>query len=86
MYGGHGPIGVSPTIIDDGIAMCDRILAGTDEAVEIVSVEGSLAWLASARGTNYLPVCGGLCNIMYSKETAYRRPHPVIQGKPNLYR
>lgn len=86
MYGGHGPIGVSPTIIDDGIAMCDRILAGTDEAVETISVEGPIAWLASARGENYLPVCGGLCNIMYSRDTIHRRPHPVIQGKPNLYR
>ena len=86
MYGGHGPVGVSPAIIDDGIAMCDRILAGTDEAVETISVEGPIAWLASARGENYLPVCGGLCNIMYSRDTIHRRPHPVIQGKPNLYR
>lgn len=86
MYGGHGPVAVPASIIDDGIAMCERILAGKDEAVETQSIIGTMAFLGSARGENYLPVCGGYCNIMYAKDKLHRRPHPVIQGKPNLYR
>ena len=36
--------------IDDGIAMCGRILDGTDEAVPALSIDGGPAWLGSARG------------------------------------
>ena len=86
MYGGHGAVVVPNTIIDDGIAMCDRILAGTDESVETPAIDGGTAFLGSARGENYLPVCGGLCNIMYAKDMIHKRPHPVIKDAPNLYR
>ena len=86
MYGGHGAIAVPKTIIDDGIAMCGRIIAGSDEAVPTPAIEGGIAYLASARGENYLPACGGYCNIMYSRETIHKRPHPAIKGEPNLYR
>lgn len=86
MYGGHGEVAIPNTIIDDAIAMCGRILAGTDEAVPTVSVDGEEALLGSARGENYLPACGGYCNIMYSRETLHKRPHPVIKGEPNLYK
>lgn len=86
MYGGHGAVAVPNTIIDDGIAMCERILAGTDESVETPAIDGGTAFLGSARGTNYLPVCGGLCNIMYAKDMIHKRPHPVIKDAPNLYR
>ncbi len=86
MYGGHGAIAVPKSIIDDGIAMCGRILAGTDEAVPTQSVDGGTAYLGSARGEKYLPACGGFCNIMYSRDTLHKRPHPVIKGEPNLYR
>ena len=48
--------------------------------------DAGVAYLASARGENYLPACGGYCNIMYSKETIHKRPHPAIKGEPNLYR
>ena len=86
MYGGHGAAAVPNTIIDDGIAMCERILAGTDESVETPAIDGGTAFLGSARGTNYFPVCGGLCNIMYAKDMIHKRPHPVIKDAPNLYR
>ncbi len=86
MYGGHGAVAVPNTIIDDGIAMCERILAGTDESVETPAIDGGTAFLGSARGTNYLPACGGLCNIMYAKDMIHKRPHPVIKDAPNLYR
>ena len=86
MYGGHGAVAVPNTIIDDGIAMCERILAGTDESVETPAIDGGTAFLGSARGANYFPVCGGLCNIMYAKDMIHKRPHPVIKDAPNLYR
>lgn len=86
MYGGHGAAAVPNTIIDDGIAMCERILAGTDESVETPAIDGGTAFLGSARGINYFPVCGGLCNIMYAKDMIHKRPHPVIKDAPNLYR
>ena len=86
MYGGHGAVAVPNTIIDDGIAMCERILSGTDESVETPAIDGGTAFLGSARGTNYFPVCGGLCNIMYAKDMIHKRPHPVIKDAPNLYR
>lgn len=86
MYGGHGAAAVPNTIIDDGIAMCERILAGTDESVETPAIDGGTAFLGSARGSNYFPVCGGLCNIMYAKDMIHKRPHPVIKDAPNLYR
>ena len=86
MYGGHGAVAVPNTIIDDGIAMCERILAGTDESVETPAIDGGTAFLGSARGEHYLPVCGGFCNIMYAKDMIHKRPHPVIKDAPNLYR
>lgn len=86
MYGGHGLMAVPNTIIDDAIAMCERILAGTDEAVETPAVDGSTALLGSARGEDRMPICGGQANIMYKKDMLHRRPHPVIKGEPNLYR
>ena len=86
MYGGHGAVAVPNTIIDDGIAMCERILSGTDESVETPAIDGGTAFLGSARGEHYLPVCGGFCNIMYAKDMIHKRPHPVIKDAPNLYR
>ena len=86
MYGGHGAVAIPNTIIDDAIAMCERILAGTDEAVETPAIGGGTALLGSARGENYLPACGGFANIMYRKEMLHKRPHPVIKDEPNLHR
>ena len=82
MYGGHGKTAVPVSIIDDGIAMCKRILSGTDEAISVQSMRGAPAFLASARGESWLPQCGGYCNIMYSRDKLYPAQRPVIKDKP----
>lgn len=84
MYGGHGREAVPNSIIDDAIAMCNRILEEQDEAVPVDFGEG--AFLASDRGADYMPKCGGQCNIMYRKDMLRKRSHPEIQGVPNYYR
>lgn len=86
MYGGHGDEPVPNTIVDDAIAMCKRILAGTDEKVPTTTIDGNPALLASDRGADFMPKCGGYANIMYIPEGIHKRPHPVIKGAPNLYR
>lgn len=64
MYTGHDPNGVKSSILDDGIHLCERILAETDDAVPME--DG--AFLAAARNTDFTPKYGGLCNIVYRKE------------------
>ena len=85
MYGGHGASPMPNSIIDDGIRLCEDILAGRDDAIETPS-RGGMALLALKRGANYLPERGGFCNIVYLRETLRRRPHSVIAGGPNVYR
>ena len=84
-YGGHIRSAVPNTIIDDGIAMCRRILNETDEAVPLGSYAQG-AFLASDRGADYVPKCGGYCNIVYRKDMKQKRVHPEILGAPNYYR
>ena len=86
MWGGHGPASVPKTTIDDGIALCDKILAGEDDAIETVTTSGAPGYLALERGDSFLPKAGGTCNIVYSKDMLRRRPHPEIKGEPNLIR
>jgi len=90
MYGGHGAVAVPNTIVDDGIMLCEKILAGTDDAVP-VNMMGREAFLAMRRtaepfGDNFRPEYGGYCNIVYSKDMLHKRPHPVIKGEPNHYK
>lgn len=68
MYGGHGRNTVDKSIVDDAIAMCERILAGTDDAEPAVSMDGTPVFYGSAHLPNYMPACGGLANIQYSKD------------------
>ena len=87
MYGGHGPVAVSNAIIDDGIALCDRILAGTDDAVEVPSLlPGRTGRLAAKRGGNFLPLNGGLCNIVYAPNGVTEPPCPPVTGSDALKR
>ncbi|MBQ5959387.1 MAG: MBL fold metallo-hydrolase [Firmicutes bacterium] len=81
VYGGHGERAFPNTIIDDGIALCGKILAGEDDAVETVSFGGK-AFLAAKRGDNFLPLCGGFCNIVYSREHIHKTPKPDITDGP----
>ena len=71
MYGGHGPGGVDKRIVDDAIAMCERILQRTDEKVPAVSFEGRAVFYGSSRNPDYTPVCGGLANIQYSEKELF---------------
>lgn len=86
MYGGHDMTAIPNSIIDDGIALCERILAGRDDAVPMEDPFGGSSFLAAERGENYLPKCGGNCNIVYKKDRLYRRVRPSITGVPNCYR
>ena len=87
MYGGHGPVAVPNAIIDDGIALCDRILAGTDDALEVPSLApGRTGRLAAKRGDNYLPLSGGLCNIVYAPNSLTEPPCPPVTGPDALKR
>lgn len=74
------------SIIDDGIALCERILAGRDDAVPMEDPFGGSSFLAAERGEDYLPKCGGNCNIVYKKDRLHRRVRPSITGMPNCYR
>ena len=67
MYCGHDEAPFSPSIIDDGIRLCERILAGEDDAVETEDMFGGASLLAARRQDNYLPDCSGMCNIVYKK-------------------
>ena len=87
MYGGHGPVAVPKTIIDDGIALCDRILAGADDAIEVPSLQpGRTGRLALKRGDNFLPLEGGLCNIVYGPSGVTAPPCPPVTGSALLKR
>ncbi len=73
MYGGHGREPVAKSIVDDAIGMCERILAGTDEAEPAVSMDGTPVFYGSRHNPDYTPACGGLCNIQYSRERLWKK-------------
>ena len=83
--GGHGEP-VPATIVDDAIAMADRILNRTDEKVPTPAIGGGTALLGSARSENFLPVCGGYANIMYSEDNILKGEKAKIKGEPKLRR
>ena len=85
MWGGHGARCVPRTTIDDGIMICDEILAGKDDAIEMQTIGGP-GYLAKERGEIFMPKYGGTCDIVYSKEMIHKRPHPVITDHPNTYK
>lgn len=69
IWSGHDGAGVPITIIDDGILLCEKILAGTDDAVPTEDLFGGKSYSASATDENKRFGYGGLCNILYKKET-----------------
>ena len=73
MYGGHGRNTVDRSIVDDAIAMCERILAGTDDAEPAVSMDGTEVFYGACHNPDYTPACGGLANIQYSKDRIYKK-------------
>lgn len=84
-YGGHGEP-VPSSIVDDAIAMVDRILSRKDEAVPTPSIGGGTALLGSGRGEDFRPFCGGFANIMYREDMLFKRPKTKICGSPKLER
>ena len=68
MFGGHGRNTMDKSIVDDGIAMCERILAGTDDREEARNMQGNTVYYGARHNPDYSPACGGLCNIQYSKK------------------
>ena len=72
MYGGHGTPPVDKSIVDDAIAMCERIIARTDEKVPARSLDHEPVYYGSARNPDITPRCGGLTNIQ-SKESEIKK-------------
>ena len=87
MYGGHGRETVDRSIVDDAIAMCGRILAGTDDAEPAVSMDGEQVFYGARHLPDYRPACGGLANIQYRRDQLVRgstvRPLPEWILKKN---
>lgn len=82
MWGGHGPMSVPNTAVDDGIRLCEAILSRTDDKVP-TQIFGENCMLAKRRDGNFLPEGGGFCNIVYSEEKLHRKPGKKIKGVPN---
>ena len=84
MLGGHGAHPASPMMVEKGIELCDRILAGTDDGVMRESVGRVMRY---ASGLSYPELFQNkMPNIAYDPERLHRRPTPVITDGPNLYR
>ncbi len=73
LWGGHGGAMEQPEIIDSAIALCDEIMAGTDDAVEAVGFTGKACWYAKEKDQYYRRLDGGTANIAYSKERIWRK-------------
>ena len=86
MYGGHGEDQVPASIIDDGIMLCEKIMEGTDDAVETQERTG-IAYAAAASGENMTLLYGGHCNIIYAKDNIFgRKGSAVLTGSPYIDR
>ncbi len=83
MWGGHGPAPMPSSAVADAIVLCDRILAGTDDAVERQMF--GTAYYAS--GVDMFELMRqGKPNIAYSREHIRRAPRPAIQDGPHYSR
>ena len=78
-WGGHGPTSVPATVIDEGIALCDEILSGTDDAVPAESV-GRPCLYAKKKGERFNRLDGGVMNIAYSKDMIHKPPGRSSKG------
>jgi hydroxyacylglutathione hydrolase len=78
LWNGHDHTAIPKTIIDDGITLCQKILAHTDDAIEIEDAFGGTSRLAAKRLKNFAVQGGGLCNIVYKPETVERSESPAL--------
>lgn len=85
-YGGHEFFPVKNSVIDDAIMLCSKILKGTDDSIEMHNFFADIAWLAARKKDDIYPQYGGDANILYDKVNIRKRMHPMIKGKPNLYK
>ena len=73
LWGGHGGAMEQPEIIDSAIALCDEIMAGTEDAVEAVGFTGKACWYAKEKDQYYRRLDGGTANIAYSKDRIWKK-------------
>ncbi|MDR1030235.1 MAG: MBL fold metallo-hydrolase [Treponema sp.] len=67
MWGGHGLRAVPKVIIDEAVALCDEILAGTDDAVESEHL-GRPCFYGKKKDANFKRLDGKIANIAYSRD------------------
>ena len=72
LWGGHGGQAEKKTIIEDALQLCDEIMAGTDDAVEAVSI-GRPCWYAKAKNERFQRLDGGVANIAYAKDRIWKK-------------
>lgn len=67
LWGGHGGHAEEKSIIEEAIALCDEIMAGTDDAIEAVGFGNRPCWYAKAKNERFERLDGGVANIAYAK-------------------
>lgn len=72
LWGGHGGQAEKKSIIEDALQLCDEIMAGTDDAVESVSI-GRPCWYAKAKNERFQRLDGGVANIAYAKDRIWKK-------------
>ena len=83
MYGGHQVL--PPTVIDEGIELCARVIAGTDDKEEVQGLHGRTAIYAAKHGNSPIERADGkLFNMCYKPERilAEEKKARVIDFKP----
>lgn len=70
MRGGHGLVEVPKVIIDEAIALCDEIMARTDDAVPSAYV-GRACLYGKAKNERFQRLDGKLANIAYSEDNIF---------------
>ncbi|MDR1219320.1 MAG: MBL fold metallo-hydrolase [Treponema sp.] len=67
MWGGDGLRAVPKVVIDEAVALCDEILAGTDDAVESEHL-GRPCFYGKKKDANFKRLDGKIANIAYSRD------------------
>ncbi|WP_322174391.1 MBL fold metallo-hydrolase [Acutalibacter caecimuris] len=73
LWGGHGGAPEDIAIIDSAIALCDEIMAGTDDSVESVGFTGRPCWYGKAKNERFQRLDGGIANIAYAKDRIWKK-------------
>lgn len=73
MFGGHGFGPESSVLVDEAIELCDEIMAGTDDAVPAVGIQGQPCWYAKQKDERFCRLDGKRANIAYAKDRIWKR-------------